>query len=175
MAAARLIQRLQDRRMAVTAAGVAIEVTVMAFLAAVPSVGDVRGIGGESGVIVAVLGAVAAGPVAGGLMAVTGWAIFFPFIANSHLASIAALPLWVATAVIVGWTSARLVRSERARTRSQMHADAAHRLRTPVAVIHGMAQTLRKDELPEEQRDMLLDLILTESDDLLRSPPFAER
>jgi signal transduction histidine kinase len=174
MPAARLIERLQSRRLAVTITGIGIEGAVVGLLAAVPSIGDIRGIGGETAVIIAVLGAVAAGPIAGAAMALTGWAIFFPTIANARLGSIAALPLWVATALIVGLTSERLVRSERGRTRAQMQADAAHQLRTPVAVIHGMAQTLRKDELPLDQREKLLELIVHESDQLLSAPPFAE-
>jgi signal transduction histidine kinase len=108
-------------------------------------------------------------------MAAAGWAMFFPLIADYDLSSVAALPLWTATAGAVGWVSYRLVASERARTRAEMDAEAAHRLRTPVAVIHSMAQTLRRDELSDEQREKLLELIEHDSGELLRGPPFEQR
>jgi signal transduction histidine kinase len=167
-----LIERLRGRPALALVAGVALEAAVMALIGVEPTIRDIRGIGGETGLLLAVIGAIAAGPLAGTLMALAGWAVFFPLIAHEAAASIIALPVWVGTALAVGALSEALLRSERARSRAELDAVAAHELRTPVAVIHGMAQTLRRQDLDDLERDKLLELIEHESDALLRRGPF---
>jgi signal transduction histidine kinase len=166
------IERLRAHRALALAAGVALEAGAMALVGLHPAVRDIRGIGGESGLLLAVFGAIAAGRLVGTLMALAGWAVFFPLIAHEATASLVALPLWTGTALAVGYLSEQLVRSERARAEGELDAVAAHELRTPVAVIHGMAQTLRRRDLDEPEQDKLLELIEHEADRLLQRAPF---
>jgi signal transduction histidine kinase len=168
---AREVQRLQRQRLAVLLIGSGLEIAVIALLAADGEVGRVRGVSGESAVMIAVLAALAGGPVVGASVALIGWIFFFPLIAHSAPASIAALPLWTATAFLVGGVASRLVRSERERAQLAVDDMTAHRLRTPVATIYGMAQTLRRRDLDldDANRDRLLALIEHESGRLLAS------
>src|SRR5204862_5465607 len=54
------------------------------------------------------------------------------------------------------------------RARSDFVATASHELRTPLAAVYGAARTLRRTdiELPGEQRDQFLDIIVSESERL---------
>jgi signal transduction histidine kinase len=168
----RLLGRLQAHRVVALVVGVAIEVVVVLLISVDPGIRDTRGIGGESVVLLAVFGALAAGPLVGAAMTLTGWALFFPLIADDAPGSIVALPVWLATTYAVGVVSARLVRSERRHSRAELEVVAAHELRTPVAVILGMARSLRRHELGDEERDKLLELIESESETLLAREPF---
>lgn len=168
----RLLGRLQEHRTAAIVVGVVLEVVVVLLISVDPGIRDTRGIGGESVVLLAVFGALAAGPLVGAAMTLAGWALFFPLIADDAPQSIAALPLWLVTTYAVGVVSARLARSERAHSRAELEVVAAHELRTPVAVILGMARALRRHELGDDQRDKLLELIETESQTLLDREPF---
>jgi signal transduction histidine kinase len=170
--ALRLLGRLQQHRVVALVAGVTLELVAVLLISLDTAVRDTRGIGGESVVLLAVFGALAAGPVVGAAMAIAGWALFFPLIADDAPGSIIALPLWVLTTYAVGFVSARLVRSERTHTRAELEVVAAHELRTPVAVILGMARSLRRHQLGDEERDKLLELIETESENLLAREPF---
>lgn len=118
--------------------------------------------------LIAVLAAVAGGPVVGGVVAAVGWTIFFVSIAGHSPDSVIALPLWVGTAVLVGLVSARAIASERARAADRLEEITAHGFRTPVATIHGMAEVLRGDlSLSDETREHMLRLIAEESRRLL--------
>jgi PAS domain S-box-containing protein len=54
------------------------------------------------------------------------------------------------------------------RARSDFVATASHELRTPLAAVYGAARTLRRTdiEIPEEQRDRFLDIIVSETERL---------
>ena len=129
----------------------------------------IRGIGGESAALLAVIGAVFAGPWVGVAMAIVGWALFFPLVASSHPSSIVALPVWVAAAYLVGALSAGLLRATRERDEAARRQEAAHALRAPVATIHGLVGVLRTRTKAE---DPILRSIEDETDRLLRSPLF---
>jgi signal transduction histidine kinase len=139
----RTIHALQRRRLAAALLGGLVEVAVVAAIGSDDTVAGVRGIGGETAVSLAVVGAVFAGPAVGATMALAGWATFFPLIAESAPGSIVALPVWTATALLVGQLSRVLVRAERGRIEAERDAQAAHTLRTPVATIHGLVGVLR--------------------------------
>jgi signal transduction histidine kinase len=163
------IERVQRRPVPVLLAGIALEALVMALIGGDDALRGIRGIGGESSVLLAVVGAIFAGPFVGVAMAATGWAIFFPLIAKSHPSSIVALPIWVVAAFVVGVMSTALVRAERERERIELQHQAAHALRGPIATIHGLLQMLRRDRSQEEK---LLRSIEDETERLLRSPIF---
>src|SRR5579864_399134 len=164
-----VIERLQRHPWRVLAVGISLEALVMGVIGDDDALRGVRGIGGESAVLLAVVGAVFAGPTVGVAMAATGWALFFPLIANSHPSSIVALPIWVVSAYLVGAMSTALVRAERERERVAQQHRAAHALRAPIATIHGLVQVLRRDGTREEA---LLRSVEDETERLLRSPIF---
>lgn len=164
-----VIERVQRRPLPVLTVGITLEALVMALIGEDDTLRGIRGIGGESAVLLAVVGAVFAGPFVGVAMAATGWALFFPLIANAHPSSIVALPIWVIAAFLVGAMSTALVRAERERERIELQQRAAHALRAPLATIHGLVQVLRRDRSQEEK---LLRSIEDETERLLRSPIF---
>lgn len=141
----------------------------MALIGTDDGIRGIRGIGGESAALLAVVGAVFAGPLVGAAMAGVGWAVFFPLVAESHPSSIVALPEWVLAAYLVGALSAALVRAERERAASELHRQAAHALRAPIATIHGLVQVLRRDRSAEEP---IVRAIEDETGRLLESPIF---
>ena len=57
---------------------------------------------------------------------------------------------------------------ERAARRHELLARLGHELRTPVTVILGMAQSLRKGNIPEEERRLTLDTLVTRAEGLAR-------
>jgi signal transduction histidine kinase len=57
---------------------------------------------------------------------------------------------------------------ERAARRHELISRLGHELRTPVTVILGMAQTLRKGNAPEDERDQVLDALVNRSQALTR-------
>jgi len=57
---------------------------------------------------------------------------------------------------------------ERAARRQELVARLGHELRTPVTVILGMAQTLQKGTVPEEERSRLLERLVARAADLAR-------
>jgi signal transduction histidine kinase len=172
MPVAAAIARLQAHRTLALVVGVVVELVFVTLIGLDHTIRDTRGIGGESAVLLAVFGALAAGPVVGSAMALAGWAVFFPLIADSAAKSFAALPLWLLTTYAVGRVSQRLAESERERMRADFEVVTAHELRTPVAVIHGMAQSLRRQDFGAEERDKVLELIEEESRTLLERGPF---
>jgi signal transduction histidine kinase len=162
------IERAQRRPFPVLAAGICLEAVVMLLIGTDDGIRGIRGIGGESAALLAVVGAVFAGPWVGVAMAAVGWAIFFPLVAESHPSSIVALPLWTSAAFLVGALSSALVRAERERGRIELQRQAAHALRTPVATIHGLVQVLIRGG----RDDPALRSIENETERLLRSPVF---
>jgi signal transduction histidine kinase len=163
-----VIERAQRRPFPILVAGVALEALVMLLIGTDDDVRGVRGVGGESAALLAVVGAVFAGPWVGAAMAAVGWAIFFPLVANSHPSSILALPVWTFAAYLVGALSTALVRAERERGRIELQQQAAHALRTPVATIHGLVQVLIRGGRDEPALRSIED----ETERLLRSPVF---
>jgi signal transduction histidine kinase len=166
----RLVARIQGRPWTVAVVGVAIEVAVMGLAGSDDSIGGVRGIGGETAVSLAVLGALFGGPVVGVLMATAGWAVFFPTIAESDLSSLLALPMWTLTALLVGLLSRAIVVVERQRVEAERDLQAAHELRAPVATIRGLVDFLhrRGTHSPEEEKVVLA--LGDETERLLHSP-----
>lgn len=163
------IQRVRRLHVAALAVGIVLEAVVMSVIGTDDAIRGIRGIGGESAALLAVMGAVFAGPWVGVAMAVVGWALFFPLVANSHPSSVVALPVWVAAAYLVGALSAGLLRATRERDEAARRQEAAHALRAPVATIHGLVGVLRTRAKAE---DPILRSIEDETDRLLRSPLF---
>ena len=161
-------ERLQARRSVALALGVVLEAAVMTAIGT-SGVKGVRGIGGESAVLLAVFGALLGGPLIGCAMAVTGWAVFFPLVADDRPASVVALPVWLVTAYVAGRVSEALVEAQQTLVRRELDNRAAHALRTPVATIHGMVQALRLHDLGPAERETVLDLIESETGGLLES------
>jgi signal transduction histidine kinase len=64
--------------------------------------------------------------------------------------------------------SAQAALLERAARRQQLVARLGHELRTPITVILGMAQSLRRDTMPEEQRIEALDSMVDRAEGLAR-------
>jgi signal transduction histidine kinase len=168
----RLIERARERRWAVLAVGVLLEVAVVLVIGTDDAIKGVRGIGGESAALLAVVGAVFAGPLVGGLMAVVGWALFFPLIAESAVGSLVALPVWTGAALLTGWLSSTLVRLNRERALAERQRAAAHALRAPIATIHGLVDVLLGGSPVAEPEQRILGSIRDETDRLLRSEVF---
>jgi signal transduction histidine kinase len=169
LAAIQRVRRLQAIALAV---GILLEVLVMSVIGIDDSIRGIRGIGGESAALLAVIGAVFAGPWVGVAMAAVGWGLFFPLVANSDASSIVALPVWVAAAYLVGALSAGLLRATRERDEAARRQEAAHALRGPVATIHGLVSVLRARTKREDPELTILRSIEDQTDRLLRSPLF---
>jgi hypothetical protein len=166
------IERAQRRRIPLFVAGVGLEAAVMTLIGADDGIRGIRGVGGETAALLAVAGAVFAGPWVGVAMATVGWSLFFPLVAHSHAWSVVALPEWLGAAYLTGVLSAALLRAERARAESELHRRAAHALRAPIATIHGLVAVLRRDRTHEEQ---IVRAIEDETGRLLESPVFEEQ
>jgi hypothetical protein len=123
--------RVHRWRLATLVVGIALEVAVVLGIGSDDSLAGVRGIGGESAALLSVVGAVIAGPAVGVGMALVGWIVFFPLIADSSAASVLALPEWVGVALLVGLISRALVALEGRRVQTENDIRAAHALRTP--------------------------------------------
>jgi hypothetical protein len=154
--------------------GITLELGIMAFAGSDDAIRGVRGIGGETALSLAVIGALFGGPVVGALMAAAGWAVFFPTIADSRLSSVIALPEWLLTVLLVGLLSRGIVTVERRRVEAERDREAAHALRAPVATIRGLVDFLRRrgPRSPEEERVVLA---LGDETDRLLSSPLLER
>jgi signal transduction histidine kinase len=170
----RLLARIQERPMIVAVVGIALEVGIMTIAGSDDAIGGVRGVGGETALSLAVLGALFGGPVVGVLMVAAGWAVFFPTIADSRLSSVIALPEWTLTVLLVGLLSRAMVAVERRRVEAERDREAAHALRAPVATIRGLVDFLRRrgPRSPEEEK---LVLALGDETDRLLSSPLLER
>lgn len=166
------IQHVRRWPVLALAIGVGLEVLVMMVIGENDSIRGIRGIGGETAALLAVLGAVFAGPWVGVAMAVVGWAIFFPLVANSRPGSIIALLEWTLAAYLVGSLSAALVRASRQRDEAERRQEAAHALRAPIATIHGLVVILRDRFRHEPPESTILRSIEDETDRLLSSPLF---
>ena len=166
------IARVQRRWLLTLVIGVALEALAMTLIGTDDTVAGVRGIGGETAVSLAVVGAVFGGPWVGVAMAAVGWGLFFPLVAHSQPASIGALPEWLVAAFLTGWLSSALVRADRARTLAERQRESAHALRTPVATIHGLVDVLRAHFDHSEDERRILSSIADETDRLLRSEVF---
>ena len=165
----RLLRYFRHRPWAAFVVGALLELAAMGALA---PFGFAEGTPGGIGVAIAVLAALAAGPRVGVAVALVGWLALFFFVAEREPVSLVALAIWPATAYVVGLLARTLGRTELelgARERegaelrrldlakTQFVALASHELRTPVAVIAGIASTLhlRGDLLDDDQRDEL--------------------
>lgn len=166
------IQRVRRWHVIALAVGLGLEALVMSVIGTDDAIRGVRGIGGESAALLAVIGAVFAGPWVGVAMAAVGWALFFPLVANSHPSSIIALPIWTLAAYLVGALSAGLLRATRERDEAARRREAAHALRAPVATIHGLVEVLRNHTGHEDPESTILRSIEDETERLLRSPLF---
>jgi signal transduction histidine kinase len=168
----RAIEWLQRRKLAALALGLALEALAMSVIGTDDSLSGIRGIGGETGALLAVVGAIYAGPWIGVAMAAVAWSIFFPLVAHSRPASVIALFEWVLAAYLAGRLSSALVASDRERTLAAREREAAHALRTPVATIHGLVAALNARAARDEDEAKILSSIADETDRLLRSPLF---
>ncbi len=166
----RAVRFLQRRPAQTLALGVVVEVISMLILA--PARVSFPGATGAIGVAIAVLAALAAGPMVGALVAVAGWAAFAAVVAADDRLALLALPIWAATAFAAGLVANALVETERELGRREVRQEelrrldevksrfvalASHELRAPAAVIHGIAATLefRRDALSDEQQRAL--------------------
>jgi signal transduction histidine kinase len=166
--------RVHRWRLATLVVGIALEVAVVLGIGSDDSLAGVRGIGGESAALLSVVGAVIAGPAVGVGMALVGWIVFFPLIADSSAASVLALPEWVGVALLVGLISRALVALEGRRVQTENDIRAAHALRTPVATIHGLVAVLEQAPTDDVRRPVLL-AIKEETTRLLHARIFAEQ
>ena len=175
----RALSWLHARPRTTFALGVAAEGLATAILVLTDA--DLIGIPGALAVLISILAALAAGPLAGAAVAAAGWAFFFPFVADRDPATVAALPIWLATPLLVGWVAEemRSVEDERARlageraleeAKTNFISTASHELRTPLAAIYGAAVTLERSgaRLRKDVRDQLMSVIGSESTRLVR-------
>jgi signal transduction histidine kinase len=168
----RAIEWLQQRKLAALAPGLALEALAMSVIGTDDSLRGVRGIGGETGALLAVVGAIFAGPWVGVAMAALAWSIFFPLVAQSKPASVIALGEWVLAAYLAGRLSSALVDANRERALAEQEREAAHALRAPVATIHGLVEALGARAARDEDETKILSSIADETNRLLRSPLF---
>ena len=166
------IESLQQRKLAALALGLGLEALAMSVIGADDSLSGIRGIGGETGALLAVVGAIFAGPWVGVAKAALGWSIFFPLVAHSRPASVVALAEWGLAAYLAGRLSSALVSADRERALAALEREAAHALRTPVATIHGLVAALNARAARDEDEAKILSSITDETDRLLRSPLF---
>jgi signal transduction histidine kinase len=166
----RLIARIEERPFFTAAVGIALELAIMTAVGTDDSIAGVRGIGGETAVSLAVIGALFAGPLVGVAMALAGWAVFFPTIADSRLSSVIALPEWTVTAFLAGLLSRGIVELERQRIEAARDLEAAHALRAPIATIRGLVDFLGHREAATPEEEKVVRALGDETDRLLRSP-----
>jgi signal transduction histidine kinase len=171
----RTILALQRRPLVLAVAGIALELLVVSVIGTDDDVVGVRGIGGESAIGLAVVGAVFAGPWVGMAMATAGWAAFFPLIAKSEVSSVIALPMWLAVSALAGQLSRGLVLAERRRSQAEHDADAAHALRSPVATIRGLVEVLGRRDGRDATDTKVIAAIEDETQRLLDAPFFRGR
>jgi signal transduction histidine kinase len=144
-----------------------------------------QGTPGAVGVAIAVLAAIAAGPLVGLAVAGCGWLAFFMLVAEGDAVALIALPVWLLTAVAVGLVTRALIQSERerfvgelerrelnelAQLKGRFAALAAHELRTPATAVYGIVRTLdaRRQTLTGPQVRELEQTLVTQSERLAR-------
>ena len=170
-----LLARIQERPVIIAVVGIALELGIMSLAGSDDAIRGVRGIGGETALSLAVIGALFGGPVVGVLVAAAGWAVFFPTIAGSRLSSVIALPEWLLTVLLVGLLSRAIVTVERHRVEAERDREAAHALRAPVATIRGLVDFLRRRGGPRSPEEEKVVLALGDETDRLLSSPLLER
>jgi signal transduction histidine kinase len=181
-------KRLATRqRIVVLLLGVFAEVVVLvpfALLGRGPFIGSL----GALPVGVACLAGFFAGPTVGAIVALSGWVVFFPFVVHWSPFGVVALALWVLPAVMLGVVASRLRARERQlavleaerryeELRSDLANQAQHEVRTPAAVIYGMADVLLRGDfdLTREQHKKFLGLIAESAQRLTDVPDRLER
>jgi len=162
---------VSTHKLLIVVVGIVAEIAVQipfALLGHSPFVGSL----GALPVGVACLIGFLAGPAAGATVAIAGWAFFFPLVVHWSPFGIVALALWAVPAMLLGHVARRLRTREKEllvfeadqryeELRSDLANQAHHEVRTPAAVIYGMADVLLRDdfELSAEQRRKFLGLI----------------
>ena len=112
------------------------------------------GVPGVTAATIAALVAILAGPAGGAIVAVAGWSLYFPLIADGRTGTLVALPFWVGGVVAIGLVAQRLRDAEhQARSR-------AERLQTvtDVALTH-----LALDDLLRELLGRTVELLRTDT------------
>jgi signal transduction histidine kinase len=163
-----MVDRLRGQTALVVAAGVLLEAAAMAAMS--PRLLEApSGAPGAVGVSIAVVAALAAGPLAGVVVAGAGWAAFFLLVAETDTTSLVVFPIWLGAAALCGAVAKALVGAERElaaraterkelqrldRAKSEFIEFASHELRSPATVVAGIASTLhlRGDRLSSAQR-----------------------
>ena len=107
-----------------------------------------RGTPAAIALAIAVFAALLAGARVGGLVAFVGWALFVALVAPGW-GTIVALPVWVATALAVGFVAARVQALE-------WSYRAIHELRSPLASIVGLTRTLDQATFSERDQRVLV-------------------
>jgi signal transduction histidine kinase len=175
-------------RVPVLVAGVLAEVIVLTPFSLFAGA-NFRGSLGALPVAIACAVGLLVGPVAAATVALAGWAFFFPLIVHWSPVGLLALPLWIAPAAAVGVLADRLQRREHQLAlveaehryellRRELADEAQHTLRTPAAVIHGMAEVLLRRDLglSDQQTRRFLELIADSAQTLMEVPDrFEER
>ncbi|MDP8911535.1 MAG: hypothetical protein M3M94_05655 [Actinomycetota bacterium] len=123
-----------------------------------------KGTPGALGVAIAIFAALGGGGPAGAVVALAGWISLF--LSQQAASTLIALPVWVATAYVVGILSEALLTTQHALTEREIDRIASHELRTPLATIVGLARVLRAGQLPERE-ERLVDTIEQEASGML--------
>jgi signal transduction histidine kinase len=180
-------RRLYAHRLGVLALGVAAEIAVLvpfALLGRGPFVGSL----GALPVGIACITGFFAGPAVGATVALSAWLVFFPFVVDWSPFGLVALVLWVVPAALLGIVTQRLTARERQLAvyeaerlyeefRSDLTNQAHHEVRTPAAVIYGMADVLLRGEfdVSQEQQRKFLALIAASAQQLTDVPDQLEK
>jgi two-component system, OmpR family, phosphate regulon sensor histidine kinase PhoR len=141
------------RTAAIVATGIAAEIAVLVPSGTVDAL-FFPGVPGVTAAVIAAIVAILAGPAGGAVVAVAGWSLYYPLIADGRPGTLVALPFWVGGVVTIGLVAERLRNAEhRARTR-------AERLQTvtDVALTH-----LALDDLLRELLGRTVELLGTDT------------
>ena len=175
-------KRTSGHHKVVLAIGVLAEITVLvpfALLGRGPFIGSL----GALPVGVACCAAFLAGPWVGVTVACAGWTFFFPLVVHWSPFGLVALVLWAVPAALLGYVAQRLKKRERQlavleaeRRYEELRAALAdhtqHEVRTPAAVIYGMADVMLRGEfeVSSEQKRKFLALIAESAQKLTEVP-----
>ena len=107
-----------------------------------------RGTPAAIALAIAVFAALLAGARVGAVVAFAGWALFVALVAPGW-GTVVALPVWVGTALAVGFVSARVQALE-------WSYHAIHELRSPLAAILGLTRTLDQQTFSERDQRVLV-------------------